>query len=81
MDASQPTTTPLYYDNPSAIYIAYKDVFHKRTKHIKIDCHITRQHLKKGNLQLFFISSADQLADIFTKTHLPGCLWDLISKL
>ena len=81
MDVPQPTATPLYCDNRNAIYIAHNDVFHECTKHIKIDYHITHQHLKKGNLKLFFISSADQLANIFTKTHPPGCLRDLISKL
>ena len=81
MDAPQPTTTPLYCDNRSAIYITHNDVFHERTKHIKINCNITHQHLKKGNLKLFSISSADQLADIFTKTHPSGRLRDLISKL
>ena len=59
MDALQPTATPLYCDNPSAIYIAHNNVFHECTKHIKIDYHITRQHLKKGNLKLISISSAD----------------------
>ncbi|XP_065623273.1 uncharacterized mitochondrial protein AtMg00810-like [Quercus suber] len=54
-----PTATPFYCDNRSAIYIAHNDVFYERTKHIEIDCHITRQHLKKGNLKLFSISSAD----------------------
>ena len=54
---------------------------YKRTKHIEIDCHITWQHLKKGNLKLFSISSANQPTDIFTKTHPPYRLRDLIFKL
>ena len=54
---------------------------YKHTKHIEIDCHITWQHLKKGNLKLFSISSVDQPADIFTKTHPPSHLRDLIFKL
>ena len=41
----------------------------------------TFQHLKKGNLKLFSISSVDQPADIFTKSRSPGRLRDLISKL
>ena len=81
MDAPQPTATPFYCDNRSVIYIAHNDVFHEHTKHIEIDCHIPRQHLKKGNLKLFSISSADQPADIFTKTHPPSRLRNLISKL
>ena len=81
MDAPQLTASPLYCDNRSTICIAHNDVFHERTEHIEIDSHITRQHLKKGNLKLFSISSTDQPADIFTKTHSPGRLRDLVSKL
>ena len=81
MDAPQPIATPLYCDNRSTIYIAHNDIFYERTKHIEIDCHVTRQHLKKGNLQLFSISSTDQPIHIFTKTHLPSYLRDFISKL
>ena len=74
MDAPQPTATPLYCGNHSAIYIAHNDVFHEHTKHIEIDYHITHQHLKKGNLKLFSISFADHPVDIFTKSHPPGRL-------
>ena len=81
MDAPQLIVTPFYCNNWSAIYIAQNDIFHERTKHIEIDCHITCQHLKKGNLQLFSISSANQPADILTKTHPPSRLRDLIPKL
>jgi len=36
---SQAKPTPLHVDNTSAIQIATNPVYHKRTKHIEVDCH------------------------------------------
>jgi hypothetical protein len=81
MSAPQTTSTPIHCDNHNAIHIAHNDVFHEHTKHIEIDCHFIRHHLQQSALHLLSVSSENQFTNVFTKSHPPGRLRDLVFKL
>lgn len=57
----------LYCDNISALYMAINPVFHARSKHIELDYHFVRERVVLGLLVTKHVSSANQVADIFTK--------------
>ncbi|GKD01422.1 hypothetical protein Tco_1171696 [Tanacetum coccineum] len=58
---------PLYCDNRSAIALCSNNVQHSRSKHIDILHHFIREQVKKGVVELYFMTTDYQLADIFTK--------------
>jgi hypothetical protein len=58
---------PLLCDNESAIRLADNPVEHSRTKHIDIRHHFLRDHRQLGDIDIYHISTENQLADIFTK--------------
>jgi hypothetical protein len=57
----------LLCDNESAIRMADNPVEHSRTKHIDIRYHFLRDHQQKGDIEIAYMSTHNQLADIFTK--------------
>ncbi|GJW27243.1 retrovirus-related pol polyprotein from transposon TNT 1-94 [Tanacetum coccineum] len=58
---------PIFCDITSAIAISNNPVLHSRTKHIHIRYHFIRDQILKGDIELHFIPTEYQLADIFTK--------------
>ena len=58
---------PLYCDNTSAISLTKNPIQHSKTKHIEIRHHFIRDHVRKGDCEIKFVKTKNQLADLFTK--------------
>ncbi|GJX35596.1 retrovirus-related pol polyprotein from transposon TNT 1-94 [Tanacetum coccineum] len=58
---------PLYCDNQSTIALCCNNFQHSRSKHIDIRHHFIREQVKNGVVELYFVTTDYQLADIFTK--------------
>ncbi|KAJ9565966.1 hypothetical protein OSB04_001932 [Centaurea solstitialis] len=58
---------PIYCDNTLAIAIANNPVLHSKTKHIEVRYHFIRDHVMNGDIELHFVPTEYQLADLFTK--------------
>nr|GEW36961.1 hypothetical protein [Tanacetum cinerariifolium] len=58
---------PLYCDNKSAIALCCNNVQHSQAKHIDIRYHFIKEQVENGIMELYFVRTEYQLADIFTK--------------
>ena len=67
-----PKPIRLYTDSKAAIAIAHNPVQHDRTKHVEIDRHFIKEKLTSGLICMPYISTTNQVADIFTKGLYAG---------
>ncbi|GJT53400.1 retrovirus-related pol polyprotein from transposon TNT 1-94 [Tanacetum coccineum] len=58
---------PMYCDSKATIAISCNPVQHSRTKHIDVRYHFIKEQVEKGIVELFFVGTEYQLADLFTK--------------
>nr|GEV66714.1 retrovirus-related Pol polyprotein from transposon TNT 1-94 [Tanacetum cinerariifolium] len=61
---------PIYCDSKSDIAISCNSVQHSITKHIAVRYHFIKEHVEKGTIELYFVKTDYQLADLFTKALL-----------
>jgi hypothetical protein len=71
----------LWCDNIRAQALATSPIFHARTKHIVVDYHFVREKVLNRDILLKFISTHDQVADLFTKSLQSAQFLALKSKL
>nr|GFC94032.1 retrovirus-related Pol polyprotein from transposon TNT 1-94 [Tanacetum cinerariifolium] len=72
---------PMYYDSKAAIAISCNPVQHSRTKHIDVRYHFIKEKVEKGIVELFFVGTEYQLADLFTKALSEDRFKYLIKRL
>nr|GEY87830.1 Gag-Pol polyprotein [Tanacetum cinerariifolium] len=58
---------PMYCDSKAAITISCNPIQHSRTKHIDVRYHFIKEKVEKGIIELFFVGTEYQLADLFTE--------------
>ena len=72
---------PIYYDNQNAVAIIGNSVQHYLIKHISIRYHFIREHVMEGIIELYFVPTDQQLADIFTKPLPEAIFTKLVNEL
>ncbi|GJW53422.1 hypothetical protein Tco_0097507 [Tanacetum coccineum] len=72
---------PLYCDNKSAIALCCNNVQHSRSKHIDVRYHFIKEQVENKVVELYFVRTEYQLADIFTKALSRERFNFLIEKL
>nr|GFA42045.1 retrovirus-related Pol polyprotein from transposon TNT 1-94 [Tanacetum cinerariifolium] len=72
---------PIYYDSKSAIAISCNLVQHTHTKHIDVRYYFIKDRVEKGTIDLYFVGTEYQLADLFTKSLPEARFKFLVEKL
>ncbi|GJT24651.1 retrovirus-related pol polyprotein from transposon TNT 1-94 [Tanacetum coccineum] len=80
-DEVEYVVVPIFCDNTSVIAISNNLVLHSRTKHIGIGYHFIRDHILKGDIELHFVPTDLQLADIFIKPLAGPSFTRLVAEL
>ncbi|KAI3510746.1 hypothetical protein L1887_17880 [Cichorium endivia] len=58
---------PIYCDSKSAMAISHNPIQYSMKKHIDLRYHFIKDQIVQGNIELYFIPTEEQVADVFTK--------------
>ncbi|GKA16932.1 hypothetical protein Tco_0696769 [Tanacetum coccineum] len=72
---------PLYCDSQLAIAISCNPVQHSRTKYIHTRYHFIKEQVENGIIELYFVRTEYQLADMFTKALLEERFQYLVRRI
>ncbi|GJX28127.1 retrovirus-related pol polyprotein from transposon TNT 1-94, partial [Tanacetum coccineum] len=72
---------PMYFESQSTIALSCNTVQHSRTKHIVVRYHFIKEQVENGVVELYFVKTDYQLADIFTKALTRERFKFLINRL
>jgi hypothetical protein len=72
---------PIYYDSKSSIAISCNTVHHCKSKHIDLRYHFIKEHVEKGTVELYFVGTEYQLADLLTKSLAPSRFASLVHQI
>ena len=79
MEVFDPTT--IYYDNLNSIWLAKNPIFHTWTKHIEVHYHFFRERVLSSEVELQYVPTDPQNANIFTKPIGLNKLWQFYGAL
>ena len=71
----------MFCDNKATINISENSVQLDRTNHVKVDRHFIKDNIVAKTVELPFVSSEDQLADILMKAVDARNFHEVLSKL
>ncbi|GJX65570.1 hypothetical protein Tco_0299913 [Tanacetum coccineum] len=71
----------MYCDNKSVITLCCNNVQHSQSKHIDIRFYFIKEQVENGVVELYFVNTEYQLANIFTKALCRERIEFLINKL
>jgi hypothetical protein len=72
MGYEQMAATIIHEDNESAIDCTKNPVSHSKMKHIDVKYHVIRDYIEQQQIKVQWISTDEQLADMFTKPLPPS---------